>query len=293
MNSMTGFGAATAPLGAIRLHIEISGVNRKQAEIVVSLPKAWTQLEQRIREYVASTISRGRANVSVSLQPSDVGGASSLALHEKKIAEFRYLLDRMTGLIGQPIQITTDSLIRLGLITDNAEPEIRAEEVWDIALADTLRRAAKQFSAMRATEGAHLRDELLARLGTLRAMRVEMKELAADIPLRYRDTLMQRLEEHGLTLGDDDDRLIKELAIFADKCDVSEEMARLESHFNQFEELCNSDQPVGRTLDFLCQEIFRELNTTGSKANSALLAQAVVKTKTELEKIREQVQNIE
>ena len=143
MNSMTGFGAATAPLGAIRLHIEISGVNRKQAEIVVSLPKAWTQLEQRIREYVASTISRGRANVSVSLQPSDVGGASSLALHEKKIAEFRYLLDRMTGLIGQPIQITTDSLIRLDLITDNAEPEIRAEEVWDAESGGAIFRHAR------------------------------------------------------------------------------------------------------------------------------------------------------
>ena len=142
MNSMTGFGAAAAPLGAIRLHIEISGVNRKQTEIVVSLPKAWSQLEQRIREYVASTISRGRANVTVSLQPSDAGGASSLALHEKKIAEFRHLLDRATGIIGQPIQITTDSLIRLGLITDNAEPEVRAEEVWERALADTLRRAA-------------------------------------------------------------------------------------------------------------------------------------------------------
>ena len=129
MNSMTGFGAAAAPLGAIRLHIEISGVNRKQTEIVVSLPKAWSQLEQRIREYVASTISRGRANVTVSLQPSDAGGASSLALHEKKIAEFRHLLDRATGIIGQPIQITTDSLIRLGLITDNAEPEVRAEAV--------------------------------------------------------------------------------------------------------------------------------------------------------------------
>ena len=91
----------------------------------------------------------------------------------------------------------------------------------------------------------------------------------------------------------DDERLVKELALFADRCDVSEELARLESHFNQFEELCSSDLPVGRTLDFLCQEIFRELNTTGSKANSAQLAQTVVKAKTELEKIREQVQNIE
>ena len=116
---------------------------------------------------------------------------------------------------------------------------------------------------------------------------------ASGVSTRHKETLLKRLAESGLPLPLDDERIIKEIALFADKCDVSEEMTRLASHLTQFEKICDKTEPVGRTLDFLCQEIFRELNTTGSKANDATLAQLVVNAKTELEKIREQVQNIE
>lgn len=293
MNSMTGFGAATGSFGPTGLRIEISGVNRKQTEIVVSLSQHQGELEQCIRGEVASAVSRGRVNVNITFRPKAGEEGALLSLQEKKLAALKTLLEKVGCVNGAPVQITTDSLIRLGIIDDRAELDATAEEIWEGGLRDLLQEALRQFLAMRATEGAHLREDLLARLSTLRTMREEMKRLAADVPQRYKETLLLRLKEHGLMLGDDDERLIKELALFADKCDVSEEMARLESHFAQFEKLCDSAQPVGRTLDFLCQEIFRELNTTGSKANSAQLAQAVVGAKTELEKIREQVQNIE
>ena len=290
---MTGFGAATGPFGAAGLRMEISGVNRRQAEIIISLPKPWSGLEQRIRDYVSSVISRGRVNINIFLQQKDGDEGASLTFREEKLVALKTLLGKIGKINGSSVQITMDSLIRLGIITDNVEPNITAEEVWRSTLCDLLHEAMQQFSAMRATEGAHLQKELLARLNTLRRMREEMKCLATEVPTRYKEALVQRLKEYGLMFKNDDERLVKELALFADRCDVSEELARLESHFNQFEELCSSDQPVGRTLDFLCQEIFRELNTTGSKANSAQLAQTVVKAKTELEKIREQVQNIE
>ena len=288
MNSMTGFGAATGPFGAAGLRMEISGVNRRQAEIIISLPKPWSGLEQRIRDYVSSVISRGRVNINIFLQQKDGDEGASLTFREEKLVALKTLLGKIGKINGSSVQITMDSLIRLGIITDNVEPNITAEEVWRSTLCDLLHEAMQQFSAMRATEGAHLQKELLARLNTLRRMREEMKCLATEVPTRYKEALLQRLKEYDLMFKNDDERLVKELALFADRCDVSEELARLESHFNQFEELCSSDQPVGRTLDFLCQ-----LNTTGSKANSAQLAQTVVKAKTELEKIREQVQNIE
>ena len=138
-----------------------------------------------------------------------------------------------------------------------------------------------------------MKRDLLARIDTLRSFRSALMARAAGVATRHREVLLKRLAEAGLPLPLDDERIIKEIALFADRCDVSEEMTRLESHLNQFEAICDKAEPVGRTLDFLCQEIFRELNTTGSKANDAELAQLVVSAKTELEKIREQVQNIE
>ena len=161
------------------------------------------------------------------------------------------------------------------------------------ALEPALREALDAFISLRAQEGANMKRDLLARIGTLRSFRSDLMARAAGVATRHREVLLKRLAESGLPLPADDERIIKEIALFADRCDVSEEMTRLESHLNQFEAICEKAEPVGRTLDFLCQEIFRELNTTGSKANDAELAQLVVSAKTELEKIREQVQNIE
>lgn len=291
MNSMTGFGAAAAPLSGASLRIEISSVNRKQAEVVVSLPRAWAELEGQVREAVAARVSRGRVSVSITLQVSE-SGARPLALHSGRLQELTARLDEVRTLTGHSVPPTLDALLRLGILAEETEADMAIEAVWQHMLP-VLENALSAFLELRASEGARLREDLLTRLGHLRAYRDKIAQIAPTVVGRHREALMKRLEEAGLPLELTDERLIKEIALFADKCDVSEEITRLSSHLLQFEQLCNSGEAVGRTLDFLCQEIFRELNTTGSKANCADLAQTVVAAKTELEKIREQVQNVE
>ena len=288
---MTGFGAATAPLGGSSIRVEISGVNRKQTEIAVALPRAWAALETTIRETIAAAVSRGRVNVSVTLQQTP-GAAGALALNRDKLAALQATLADAESTLGRSIETSLDSLLKLGIIAEETETEMPIEEI-QAAAEPALREALAAFITLRAQEGENMKQDLLARIGTLRKFREQLMNRAGGVATRHRELLLKRLAESGLPLPLDDERIIKEIALFADKCDVSEEMTRLESHLNQFEKICDKAEPVGRTLDFLCQEIFRELNTTGSKANDAELAQLVVTAKTELEKIREQVQNIE
>ncbi len=291
MNSMTGFGAATAPLGGSSIRVEISGVNRKQTEIAVALPRAWAALETTVRDTVATAVSRGRVNVTFTLQ-STPGAAGALALNRDKLAALTATLSEAEATLGRSIDTSLDALLRLGIIAEETETDLPLETV-EAAAIPALREALEAFVTLRAQEGANMKRDLLARIGTLREFRNQLMARAAGVATRHREVLLKRLAESGLPLPADDERIIKEIALFADRCDVSEEMTRLESHLNQFEAICDKSEPVGRTLDFLCQEIFRELNTTGSKANDAELAQLVVTAKTELEKIREQVQNIE
>ncbi len=293
MNSMTGFGAACAPLGGATVRVEIGGVNRKQTEIAVSLPRSWGELESAVRELVAGAVSRGRVNVTISLQAA--GGSRAcggVTVNEALLIALRDKLPEIGEAFGRPVEPSLDALVRLGVVAPESDADIAPADAW-AAVEPALREALAAFTALRAKEGENMRRDLLARVATLRQYREQLAARAAGVPLRHREALMKRLEECGLPLPLDDERLIKEIALFADKCDVSEEMTRLLSHLDQFESICAKEEPVGRTLDFLCQEIFRELNTTGSKANDAELAQLVVNAKTELEKVREQVQNVE
>ncbi|MBR3695838.1 MAG: YicC family protein [Akkermansia sp.] len=291
MNSMTGFGAACAPLHNATLRVEIGGVNRKQTEISVSLPRAWAELESQVRELVAGAVSRGRVNVTISLQTSASGGGI-ISVNKNKLAALQACMAEVANTLQHPVEPTLDALVRLGIIAEESEGDIPPETAW-AAAEPAIKEALQAFLALRAEEGANLRADLLGRINTLREYREQLIARASGVPARYREQLMKRLEESGLPLPADDERIIKEIALFADRCDVSEETTRLLSHLDQFEKICDKQEAVGRTLDFLCQEIFRELNTTGSKANDAELAQLVVTAKTELEKIREQVQNVE
>lgn len=291
MNSMTGFGAGSAPLKSSTLRVEISGVNRKQTEIAIALPRAWSELETRVRELVSGQVSRGRINVSISLQAGN-GGATGITLNQEKLAILKANLAEAENTLGRSIDTSLDALVRLGIISEETEADITPEEVW-AALEPAVQQALHAFLQLRAQEGANLRRDMLTRIATLHLFREDIIARASGVAQRHKDVMLKRLEESGLPLPADDERIIKEIALFADKCDVSEETTRLASHLEQFANLCDKQEAVGRTLDFMCQEIFRELNTTGSKANDAELAQIVVAAKTELEKIREQVQNVE
>lgn len=291
MNSMTGFGAATAPLVSASIRVEIGGVNRKQTEVAVTLPRAWAALETTVRELVAGAVSRGRVNISVSLQQT-AGAAAPITINRERLTALASQLTELESALGKPVDTSLDALLRLGVLAEETESDLPLETV-EAAVVPAVQEALQAFLTLRAQEGANMKQDLLTRINTLRGYRVALMERASGVALRHREALLKRLEESGLPLPADDERIIKEIALFADRCDVTEEMTRLESHLNQFERICDKTEAVGRTLDFLCQEIFRELNTTGSKANDAELAQMVVSAKTELEKIREQVQNIE
>ena len=285
MTSMTGFGRGEAVADGVIWRVEMSSVNRKQLEIVIRLPGEMSEIETALRNRIAQKISRGRVQCAIT---ADRGSHSSakLCVDEALAKQYAAQLHKLG------FDATASDPARWpGVFT--LEPSETASESL-LSFAETaLDAALAQLIVMRQTEGAHLKTDITARLDAIAAMLQTMQELSPQVVTRQREALRQRLAEAGLPLPLDDERLVKEIALFADRCDISEEITRATSHLAQFHSYMVGAEPPGRALDFLCQELHREWNTMGSKANDAALAQTVVRAKTELEKIREQVQNIE
>ncbi|MEG1938477.1 MAG: YicC/YloC family endoribonuclease [Akkermansia sp.] len=290
MNSMTGFGRAIASLPETSVRVEISGVNRKQVEIVINVPRSCPEWEQSIRPLILKNISRGRVNITISIENDAQSATNSLSLDKNKLANLIAITQEVNQTAS--LQLHVEDLLRLNIISDNTNEQLNPAESW-LLIEPAVQSALHDFIAMRRTEGEHLKTDILSRIDTLKNIRQQIMMLAPSVPKKLGEAMKQRLIESGIPIDMNDDRLIRELALFADKCDITEETSRLASHFTQFQSICAADTPAGRPLDFLCQEIFREFNTIGSKANDASLAHLVVTAKTELEKVREQVQNIE
>ena len=288
---MTGFGRGSATTDTWLANIEIGSVNRKQAEVVVQMPRELSELEGRIRKKVLGVISRGRAQVSVNLERAQ-GTAAAIQVDTVLAKAFHDAFNSLGKSIGQPLLPTASDYLRQPGIISTGGGEIDPETAW-LAIEPAVDTALTGLSSMRETEGRHLKHDFLERLDTLKKFAATIAESAPGRPTRQRDMLAKRLRDLGLELDLADERVAKEIAIFADRCDISEEITRLDSHFAKFREYLDSNDASGRPLDFLCQELFREFNTIGSKANDAGIAQTIVEAKTELEKIREQVQNVE
>jgi uncharacterized protein (TIGR00255 family) len=291
MKSMTGFGNGEASAGGLVYRAEVSSVNRKQVDIVVSLPRELVRLEAQVRERIGGAISRGRVNASIHISASD-DSRGQLQVDEELARQYidvlRGLADKLE--LGEILKgfdpLRAPGVLSLGVqmpAPDDAwEPVSRA---LDVALGELVE--------MRSQEGRHLCEDLRSRLSVLEDLAEKISGCAPDVVERYRANLHSRLKGAGLDIDSDDERVMKEIGLFAERSDISEEITRLQSHFLQCARYFESLEPVGRPLDFLAQEINRELNTIGSKANDAGIAQYIVEAKTELEKIREQVQNIE
>jgi uncharacterized protein (TIGR00255 family) len=291
MRSMTGFGRGSAATAAWVARVEIATVNRKQAEVVVMMPKELAELEAAIRKQVQATISRGRAQVNVALEPAG-GSPATVRVDARLACAIEEAFAQLSTAIGRTIHPhAADFLRQPGLLTFGSRDIDPAEA--GRAVAPALTEALVQLAAMREREGADLAADLAARLVLLEKLAVGIAGIAPERPLRQRELLFKRLHEAGLEVDLSDERVAREIALFADRCDLSEELTRLASHFGKFRDYMAAAEPPGRALDFLCQEMFREFNTIGSKANDAAIAQTVVEAKTELEKIREQVQNVE
>ena len=292
MHSMTGFGRGTHTTDIWLANIEAASINRKQIEIVANLPRPLQSLESKVRQATLPHISRGRVQVSVKLEKPDAFG-SAIRIDATLAKSFEAAFTELSDIIGRPLSPSpADFLRQPGIFETGDTEEIDPDAAWE-AIAPALEEALQNLNTMRASEGSHLKTDLLERLAKLGEFTSTILTQAPFRPERQRDLLLKRLSDLGLPLELDDERLLREVSLFADRCDISEEITRLDSHFGKFREYTSSGEAVGRSLDFLCQELFREFNTIGSKANDSLIAQTVVEAKTELEKMREQVQNVE
>ncbi len=288
---MTGFGRAEIVLDGRKFRAEVASVNRKQTDIVVNLPRELAELEPQVRALVGRAVSRGRINVYLACElAGEQHGA--LRVDHDLAKQYRDALAELSGELGTELVLTGPDLLRAPGVLTVADSTMEVDSVWP-AIEKVTRKAMTELIKMRRTEGKHLQSDLAARLETLEREVAAVRELAPSVIEIHRANLKRRLAEGGVEVDLADERILKEIGIFSDRSDISEETTRLASHFKQFSKYIKSKEPVGRAMDFLSQELNRELNTIGSKANSATIAQHIVNAKTELEKMREQVQNVE
>jgi uncharacterized protein (TIGR00255 family) len=293
MHSMTGFGRGTHTTDQWLANVEASSINRKQIEIVANLPRSLQSLETKVRQATLPHVSRGRVQISIRLDKPEGSNRAQIRVNPGLARSLESAFSDISLIIGRQLLPTASDFARqAGIIEIGESEEIDLEAAWQ-AISPALDTAIATLNEMRTSEGKHLQDDFIERLNHLKRHTQIIAEHAPSRPEHQREILLKRLSDMGIKLADNDDRLAKEIALFADRCDISEELTRLNSHFAKFHEYLHSKEACGRPLDFLCQELFREFNTIGSKANDALIAQTVVEAKTELEKIREQVQNIE
>lgn len=301
---MTGYGRGEVSTDEWDIAAEFSGVNRKQLDLAINLPGKLGALEPDVRKQITALASRGRINGRITVTPagSKGGGKAEVVVDEALVLSYRTQLEGLASSLGPFVksgQIEMADLLRLPGVFKLQESAPEPD-----ALAGSIREAVDAgmaaLIAMQEVEGAHLREDLEARITAIAEEKAAIEVVAPTVKEHYRANLIQRLRDADIaesqTIDLDDDRILREIGLFAERCDISEETTRIDSHVSQFRsyfEQSSSGESVGRQLDFLCQELHRELNTIGSKANDARIAQHIVNAKTELEKIREQVQNVQ
>ena len=293
MRSMTGYGSGSAEATGhqLKIQIEMTSVNRKTLDLNLSGPKEWNGLEQRCGEWLKGQFERGRVQIQVKV--TSIGADDDgLAWDETRVGQALDRLEAFAKTRNLPFEADARLLFDLSQNLRDAgglpswhELESELGAAFSDALAD--------LNSMRDREGDSLRADSETRVAELAQLVERIETSAREVPVDYKTKLLDRLAELSLDLDIEDERVLKEVALFADRSDISEEITRLKSHFEQFLQLLESGAACGRKLDFLCQEIHREFNTTGSKASHIDITRAVIDGKNALERIREQVQNVE
>lgn len=288
--SMTGFGRSQGSFEEVDLSIEISSVNRRNLEISVSVPREWQSLERDMQQVIRERFGRGKFHVV--LQALPCASESGFQWDQVGLDSTLERLGRVAARYDIPWPPDADALVRLAALH---KVEVLLPEAGEVRapLERLLEEACNGLLAMRVAEGERMREDLDERLAALRSELVAIQQKSTETVSKYRELLFQRLSNADLDLDLEDDRVLKEIAIFADRCDTAEEQTRLASHFDQVEDCLRNGSPVGRKLEFILQEINREFNTIGSKANNIEVNRHVIEAKNEVERIREQIQNIE
>lgn len=290
MRSMTGFGCGTARDDRLEVVCELQSVNRKALEVSFILPREWAAFEHGAHERVRQRLERGKIQGAIKVQP--LAGSGLSGVDRPAVTEVFNDLRAVAADLDVPWQPDADLVARIAL-AKSAASSLPSDDVVAGLLHTAVDGAVDQLIAMRGAEGLRLGEDLSARLDALQAIRAEIEALTTDAATDYRQALMTRLQKAGLELELDDERVLREIALFADKADVAEEITRLGAHLAQFHEFVAMDGAVGRRMDFLCQELNREINTVGSKSTSVDVTRRVIEFKNELERIREQIQNVE
>ena len=292
MNSMTGFGRATLSLPNHLVLLEVFSVNKKGLEIVFSAPKEWQAFERQANSFLKQSLERGRIRVSISVEQTKLD-ENPQGLFDKEIIEGD--LNELKNFIeekGFVCEVTPELILQLAQARnrDNGLPKL--EDILS-DLEKTLRKATMEMIAMRKEEGKSISDDLGERTSNLEEMTNLMEEGSKEMANEWKSKLLARLNKADLSLNSDDDRVLKEVALFAEKCDVSEEISRLRSHFGQIRETVRQEGSIGRKLEFLLQEVSRELNTFCSKSTRTQCTSIGLDARAEVEKIREQSMNVE
>ena len=291
IKSMTGYGSGTISENGKKYTVEIRSVNSRYGDFSIKVPRSCNFLEDPVRKAVSGVISRGKVDVYVNIE-FDAAAGSVVKANIPLARAYSDSLHSLAEELGISCDLRADMFLRIpDVITVEKE-----EEDSEVITADTLRAvniATESFDAMRLFEGKKLHDDLSSRLDTITDAVKQIEERAPGIINDYRNRLEERIREVLADTSLEESRIMTEVAIFADKVNVNEEVVRLRSHISQFRTMLESDVPVGRKIDFLIQEMNREINTIGSKSNDLDTARIVIDVKAEIEKLREQIQNVE
>ncbi len=293
MKSMTGYGRGECAQHGFKITVELSSVNRKQAEVSVTLPREAEMLEAQIRDAIHRSVARGRVNARIAFHAAEGKLSARKHINEALAKAYAAEFARLARQLKIDGEVTLDQVLRAPGVFHTDEELAETEDLWP-AVEKSLAQALGALVKMREREGAHLAKDLAARIGLMRSAVEKIQKQAPQTVENYRRNLLERVKAAGIeNIAPNDERLLKEVVLFADRSDISEELTRLQSHFTQYADCCKAKEPVGRTLDFLAQEMNREINTIGSKANDAIISREVVTLKAELEKFREQAMNVE
>ena len=289
--SMTGFGRGEAQSDTYRFIVEIRSINHRYCDINIKMPRIFGNLEDKLRRMIQGQINRGKLDIYVSYE--EFGDKPKAVTIDRGLAEAYYNgLKALKDQFDIIDDISLTSFLRIPDIMKTEKLEIDEEQVWNV-LQEAVQNALKFLMDMREREGQKLVMDIQTKLKTISAEVIFVEERAPLIVEEYKVKLEARIKEILQQTVPDETRLAGEVALFAERCSVDEEIVRLKSHLIQMEKCCESDQPIGRKLDFIIQELNREINTIGSKSNDLDINNRVVDIKSEIEKIREQTQNLE
>ena len=293
MNSMTGFGRATQIVDGLQCIIEIKSVNSRFLDLNIRSPKQVNSVEHSIRKCIQKTIHRGKVDVFVTLQ--DVADREKQFIINSSLKHQIQHLLVSEGFYREPQEVPLSAVMAISNDWVQIQDSEVTEDVLQSLVTDTTTNALNALVSMRQSEGIHIQQDLLHRLSQMTNIIEDINSHKADAVIAYKENLRTKMMDYvdGLDITANEDRLLQEVAIMADKTDITEEIVRFRSHVVQLTNTLKMDEPIGRKLDFIIQEMNREVNTIGSKAMDITLTDYVVQLKCELEKVREQVQNIE